>query len=80
MSLFLSSTGVKENRKILLCKKIGGGGGDGTDLAQKRSGFGAWQAQRKKEQGRVEAAGPDQFWQSDRSKIWAEPAVDRLIW
>jgi putative transposase len=31
---------------------------------------------RKKEWGRVEAAGPNQIWQSDMTKIWAGPAVD----
>src|SRR5262249_58646640 len=32
-------------------------------------------AQRKKEWGRVEAAQPNQIWQSDMTKIWAGPAV-----
>ncbi len=32
-------------------------------------------ARRKKEWGRVEAAGPNQIWQSDMTKIWAGPAV-----
>ena len=32
-------------------------------------------ARRKKEWGRVEAAQPNQIWQSDMTKIWAGPAV-----
>src|SRR5260370_19513558 len=32
-------------------------------------------ARRKKEWGRVEAAEPNQIWQSDMTKIWAGPAV-----
>src|SRR5450755_3455592 len=32
-------------------------------------------ARRKKEWGRVEAAGPNQIWQTDMTKIWAGPAV-----
>jgi len=32
-------------------------------------------ARRKKEWGRVEAAQPNQIWQSDKTKIWAGPAV-----
>ncbi len=32
-------------------------------------------ARRKKEWGRVEAAAPNQIWQSDMTKIWAGPAV-----
>jgi putative transposase len=32
-------------------------------------------ARRKKEWGRVEAARPNQIWQSDMTKIWAGPAV-----
>ena len=32
-------------------------------------------ARRKKEWGRVEAAKPNQIWQSDMTKIWAGPAV-----
>jgi putative transposase len=32
-------------------------------------------ARRKKEWGRVEAAEPNQIWQSDMTKIWARPAV-----
>jgi putative transposase len=32
-------------------------------------------ARRKKEWGRVEAAGPNQIWQSDMTKIWAGPQV-----
>jgi putative transposase len=32
-------------------------------------------ARRKKEWGRVEAAEPNQIWQSDMNKIWAGPAV-----
>jgi putative transposase len=32
-------------------------------------------ARRKKEWGRVEAAGPNQIWQSDMTKIWAGPTV-----
>jgi transposase InsO family protein len=32
-------------------------------------------ARRKKEWGRVEAAGPNQIWQSDMTKVWAGPAV-----
>jgi putative transposase len=32
-------------------------------------------ARRKKEWGCVEAAGPNQIWQSDMTKIWAGPAV-----
>ena len=35
----------------------------------------AWWLGRKKEWGRVEAAGPNQIWQSDMTKIWAGPAV-----
>ena len=31
-------------------------------------------ARRKKEWGRVEAAEPNQIWQSDMTKIWAGPA------
>ncbi len=43
--------------------------------------IGAWpggcrlRARRKKEWGRVEAAEPNQIWQSDMTKIWAGPAV-----
>lgn len=76
MSLFLSSIGVKENRKILLCKKSRGGGGDGTDLEQKRSGFGAWQALRKKEWAALKQH--DLIRSGSRmGPIWAGPAVDR---
>ena len=32
-------------------------------------------ARRKKEWGRVEAAEPNQIWQSDMTKVWAGPAV-----
>ena len=32
-------------------------------------------ARRKKEWGRVEAAEPNQIWQTDMTKIWAGPAV-----
>jgi putative transposase len=32
-------------------------------------------ARRKKEWGRVEAAGPNQIWRSDMTKIWAGPTV-----
>jgi putative transposase len=32
-------------------------------------------ARREKEWGRVEAAWPNQIWQSDMTKIWAGPAV-----
>ncbi len=32
-------------------------------------------ARRKKEWGRVEAAHPNQIWQSDMTKIWAGPTV-----
>jgi putative transposase len=32
-------------------------------------------ARRKKERGRVEAAEPNQIWQTDMTKIWAGPAV-----
>ena len=32
-------------------------------------------ARRKKEWGRVEAAGPNQIWQSDMTKVWAGPGV-----
>src|SRR5467141_5418245 len=32
-------------------------------------------ARRKKEWGRVEAAEPNQIWQSDMTKIWAGPGV-----
>ena len=32
-------------------------------------------ARRKKEWGRVEAAAPNQIWQSDMTKVWAGPAV-----
>ena len=35
----------------------------------------AWWLQRKKGWGRVEAAEPNQIWQSDMTKIWAGPAV-----
>ena len=34
-------------------------------------------ARRKKEWGRVEAAEPNQIWQSDMTKIWAGPADAR---
>jgi putative transposase len=39
-------------------------------------------ARRKKEWGRVEAAEPNQIWQSDMTKIWAGPAVGwaYLVW
>ena len=37
-------------------------------------------ARRKKEWGRVEAAGPNQIWQSDMTKIWAGPAVGWAYW
>src|ERR1700747_1980653 len=37
-------------------------------------------ARRKKEWGRVEAAEPNQIWQSDMTRIWAGPGVrDRLL-
>ncbi|HUZ95594.1 MAG TPA: IS3 family transposase [Edaphobacter sp.] len=35
-------------------------------------------ARRRKEWGRVEAAGPNQIWQSDMTKIWAGPAGSGL--
>src|SRR5260370_37118853 len=37
--------------------------------------LGRLRARRKKEWGRVEAAEPNQIWQSDMTKIWAGPAV-----
>jgi transposase InsO family protein len=37
-------------------------------------------ARRKKQWGRVEAAEPNQIWQSDMTKIWAGPAVAGRIW
>jgi transposase InsO family protein len=37
-------------------------------------------ARRKKEWGRVEAAQPNQIWQSDMTKIWAGPAVGGRTW
>ena len=36
-------------------------------------------ARRKKEWGRVEAAEPNQIWQSDMTKIWAGPAVGWVV-
>jgi putative transposase len=37
-------------------------------------------ARRKKEWGRVEAAEPNQIWQSDMTKIWTGPAVAGYTW
>ena len=37
-------------------------------------------ARRKKEWGRVEAAGPNQIWQSDMTKIWAGRQWAGRIW
>jgi transposase InsO family protein len=52
-------------------KRVLGGMREGGLLVRSRR----LRARRKKEWGRVEAAGPKQIWQSDMTKIWAGPAV-----
>ena len=76
MSLFLSSIGVKENRKILLCKKSRGGRRRWHRPGTKTVSFGAWQALRKKEW--AASKHHDLIRSGSRmGPIWAGPAVDR---